>query len=1131
MIDQIYLCLVEATVVSDNIKSKSYDLYVEIKCESSKGKSLKGALKSSTYKKCDDQNQPKWWEDFIITPPPEAICLSFKVIHSKFGSNDTIGEGKVDFTKIPVGVQCNNWIDITNKKGVAAGKIHVRSLSSNPKTLNSLVSVPYFCNKLPRFRLIMGRLSFYSGEKVSGAIFCTVGKPTQIRWIKLLVVGKQRSFSTGLREPGLDGSKGDCGIFVMDASLTSGVEEYQSGSYLFPFTFVLPQQIPPSGIVAQSSTIYSITASLLDSNYYQCEQEIDVEVGYNNAWIQKLKPPSTVNDNKISITISINNTPKVTVFFPGQTINFSVIVVNNSKKKVLNTKFYIEHEYVLYGRGTVGVGKASKKVNLWSDYNKDEIRKEASKSFVFSYTLPLDVAYSLDPSYSPIIHSKYSIRVECVTGVIGSKTKASLPFIIGRAPRFSLNQITKPPPVADGDPLTMKYGKLDNFYLPVTLGDNTNYTPVGVTQTNQNVNYGIKLVDCTNISYTTNVGGPDVVNRTHLKNFVGYEGSDKFSGAVIDVDDTRKDPTAPTTTIAIGSRSPVSSGATSTSTGWTPITSVTSPSTASPSTASPSVVSPSVVTPSVVSPSVVAPSVVSPYTPSTSPYTTTSPYDSNYNTLSFNHPPPGYSDDDASSQSSSSARNSVIGISPYGGMAQPNPTSPTTNINANVLISSTADDDSGTLSDSLTDTDDDLPSHIIITERRTIPTYRYSLPPMMPVGVDPTQQHPQQPILPFIPYVPGPGVNNSDPNQPTPTSHNPFLPPTTPHTINADSISKSRSNSTSTSTSTPTSTSTSTPIHATPTQSNPPSRPGSVQYTSTHPTSTPPYNSVNPFLPYPPPVYPPNNTDSNQSKSRSSSISTPVNTNLTVTTDTTTPSVTADSSTTSTQTTTIQNPSVAIDPNSQGGSVAAVHQSLHIVGDTSTSQNTPSAVLPSISTDSSAQNAHVATTPIATSQDNPADLIVPSSSTNSVDPGSSVVNVNFGVAPDSSHIAMATASVPPDPPVVHVPTDQNSTTPNTPPPVDLPITPVVMTQDAPLVSSPQDNTPVVAVTQNAPVTTAIPSDPTVVSSSTAPVQNTEDASVNLSPPILPNTNTNTPPPTSTSTAESPLPASDPSPSS
>lgn len=290
---------------------------------------------------------------------------------------------------------------------------------------------------------------FYPGQAISGSIICENSVPKNFKAVKIRLEGRvdvslrgARSLNSSLNN-GLNASK----IYINQSfilwSKTSAIqsgagEQFPAGIQSIPFSFQLPQNIPPSFIGIWGSIRYFLEAKIVKEGKLKLDAVINTPLNVANVVVVDTSSitmsPTTLEtqvvptgilccaSSPIVLTVTI---PKTGYCISNEPIPVRVQVENDSYFNVRNIEIYIEKR-IVYNTGRLNNFQS---IKLNSIFHNRSVNRHTSDDF--------EVSIVIDGNTPPTLINCEFIDINYfvwVVGVVSGKNlQLKIPITLGNA--------------------------------------------------------------------------------------------------------------------------------------------------------------------------------------------------------------------------------------------------------------------------------------------------------------------------------------------------------------------------------------------------------------------------------------------------------------------------------------------------------------------------------------------------------------------------------------------------------------------------------------------------------------------------------------------------------------------------
>jgi hypothetical protein len=413
-------------------------------------------LATETFNK---SKHAKWFEEFTVSLPNKEFPVQFKVWnHRSLVSNQLLGRFELDVRPFASNQIHDLWLQISN-----TARLHVlfrfqESVLPDPfKQINI---------KLPEFRLVLDRTTFYPGEVVTGTVMFNVGNPLSVNDISLQFQGEEQAHWHEQQHYTARNAQGKVQHHTRDVKhsetftffnvqqiLFANKPTIESGAYYWPFSFVMPSNLPPTLTHPNAFIRYTCSAHVhrpgLSFNK-NVSNEIDVIVNYVSI---SAEPAVTVKAKKLNFR-SADQVVSITgvldgghIGHIGNTKMLSFTIDNKSDYDVKNMKVRLVSCVDLQVHSRHRDYSTS---HLFAEYNgKEGLQFPVKGGNVLHGQIPLHFPADLLPTvfkqFSPLVEITHNIEIECsMSGFLTGSVSTVLPVILNKSPAPSMIHIQPP---------------------------------------------------------------------------------------------------------------------------------------------------------------------------------------------------------------------------------------------------------------------------------------------------------------------------------------------------------------------------------------------------------------------------------------------------------------------------------------------------------------------------------------------------------------------------------------------------------------------------------------------------------------------------------------------------------------
>lgn len=365
------------------------------------------------------------------------------------------------------------WLPVTGPKCKPDSQIHVLARY----TPLNIAGLKVKSNRLPSFRMQLERRVYFPGELIRGHVIYNVGQPKKIRGIRVKFQGhehvgwsetKMVRRSDGAMEHRTIYYNAHHTFFNPIATLYGNQRgenkdfKIQSNSYVFPFVFALPMNLPPSFSHRLGSIQYAVEA-YVDIPWAAdkiVRMPIDIIVSYSslNLWQPTMKMSKKTKGHtrtEAGEILLAAQTKDVAYIGENQEIGVSVTNSTNRFIKELQCELKYKQKFIAFHGGHCKQRKDSHKI--LKVIVPCGIAPGQQWNGMINLTIPADSPVSVLKQLSPFIKTKYELEIEAVSDSGKMHSGVEFELIVGA--RHPAEMV--PPTHALGNPSTVQLVKMD----------------------------------------------------------------------------------------------------------------------------------------------------------------------------------------------------------------------------------------------------------------------------------------------------------------------------------------------------------------------------------------------------------------------------------------------------------------------------------------------------------------------------------------------------------------------------------------------------------------------------------------------------------------------------------------------
>jgi hypothetical protein len=429
----------------------------------------------------NNNKHAKWFEEFSMSVPNKEFPVQFKVWnHRTLASNQLLGRFELDIRPFASNQVHDLWLQISK-----TARLHVMfqfsesTLPSEPKNHINL--------KLPDLRLVLDRTTVYPGEVVTGGVIFNVGNPLSIKDITLKFFGAEHTrWKQGFCSDGKDHNghslpdthmirrSETAVLFNIDQILFAQQPIIDSGSYYWPFSFVMPLNLPPSMDHPFAHVTYTCSAHVNRPGFSSKHVSSDINVVVNYASAVP-SPATSVNEKKLNfrskdqvILLSGKLEEGNIADIGGQKL-LSFTIENKSKHDIKSMKVSLNSTLQISSNGFYRRFCHSNPLTLLDGREGMGLPVRAGRTLTGQIELkfPKKLFPTIFSQFSPLIDVSHTLVMECsVSGFLTGSVSTSIPMVFNNNISPQLAKVHLPL-VAQGDPMTVSIDFMPNAVTPM----------------------------------------------------------------------------------------------------------------------------------------------------------------------------------------------------------------------------------------------------------------------------------------------------------------------------------------------------------------------------------------------------------------------------------------------------------------------------------------------------------------------------------------------------------------------------------------------------------------------------------------------------------------------------------------
>jgi hypothetical protein len=430
----------------------------------------------------NNNKHAKWFEEFSVSLPNKEFPIQFKVWnHRTLASNQLLGRFELDIRPFASNQVHDLWLQISK-----TARLHVMFqfseavLPSEPKNQINL--------KLPDLRLVLDRTTVYPGEMVTGGVIFNVGNPLSVKDITLKFFGAEH---TRWKQEVCGNERDHNGHRIVDSHMIRRSESavlfnidqvlfaqqpvIDSGSYYWPFSFVMPLNLPPSMEHPFAAVTYTCSAHVnrpgLSLNKH-VSNEIKVVVNYASSMPT---PAVAVKEKKLNfrskdqvILLSGKLEEGNIAEIGGQKL-LSFTIENKSNYDVKSMRITLNSTLLISANGFPRTFCTSNPLTLLNGKEGMGLPVRSGRTLMGQIELkfPQRLFPTIFAQHSPLIEVTHSLVMECaVSGFLTGSVSTSIPMVFNNNTSPELAKIQQPL-VPQGDPMTVSVDFMPGTMAPM----------------------------------------------------------------------------------------------------------------------------------------------------------------------------------------------------------------------------------------------------------------------------------------------------------------------------------------------------------------------------------------------------------------------------------------------------------------------------------------------------------------------------------------------------------------------------------------------------------------------------------------------------------------------------------------
>eukprot|EP01122_Echinamoeba_exundans_P017351 TRINITY_DN911_c2_g3_i1.p1 TRINITY_DN911_c2_g3~~TRINITY_DN911_c2_g3_i1.p1 ORF type:complete len:834 (-),score=165.31 TRINITY_DN911_c2_g3_i1:7-2508(-) len=437
-----------------------------------------------------ENTNPKWYDEQIFCVRDRRRPMRFQLWDShRIFSDKLLGHIQFDMRPLSDYLLYDIWLPLIgpNEGETDPSKrseIHIMAQFS-PMRIHKIINV-----RLPPFRLQLQKSQYYPGEIVRGFLILNVGKPLSADQVFVRLYGFEETHWTESHTEHYTDSQGRSQTRTVTKhygqtwpllndkrlcwhrSLNPTQEPLlMSGSYVWPFEFMLPPRLPPSFKSTNGWVEYSISAEVDRPGVFtfnkRTQAKLQILAPYTSLQplpsvygrLQKL-PFRSANE-----VVYIEGHLDRPVCIIGDQHTLTLKIDNHSNHRVTDCEITLRGQAIYKAHGRVHM------VNTEPFFTRIKepsfpVQPGEAKNVVVVFQIPANTPPSLPADLSPLIDLRYHIHVSCnMSGFLTGRARSDIPIIISHPLPPPVWQIPPPKMYPTEQPelnVIMEYG----FGLP-----------------------------------------------------------------------------------------------------------------------------------------------------------------------------------------------------------------------------------------------------------------------------------------------------------------------------------------------------------------------------------------------------------------------------------------------------------------------------------------------------------------------------------------------------------------------------------------------------------------------------------------------------------------------------------------
>lgn len=400
-----------------------------------------------------ENTDPKWFDEQIFCVRDRRRPMRFQLWDShRIFSDKLLGHIQFDMRPLSDYLLYDIWLPLIGPNEAdptRRSEIHIMAQFS-PMKIHKIINV-----RLPPFRLQLQKSQYYPGEIVRGFLILNVGKPLSASQVLVRLHGYEETHWTENHTESYTDSQGRTQTRTVTKhygqtwpllndkrlcwhrSLNPTQEPLlMSGSYVWPFEFMLPPRLPPSFKSNNGWVEYNISAEVDRPGVFTFNKRTQAKLTILAPYTSLQPLPSIYGRlqklpfRSAGEVVYIEGHLDRPVCIIGDQHTLTLKIDNHTNHRVTDCEITLRGQAVYKAHGRIHQVQTEPFFTRIKEPSFP-IQAGESRSVAVVFQVPINTPPSLPPDLSPLIDLRYHIHVSCnMSGFLTGRARADLPVII-----------------------------------------------------------------------------------------------------------------------------------------------------------------------------------------------------------------------------------------------------------------------------------------------------------------------------------------------------------------------------------------------------------------------------------------------------------------------------------------------------------------------------------------------------------------------------------------------------------------------------------------------------------------------------------------------------------------------------